>query len=49
MTPPGVPTDVLDAYPSIRAHHEMVASLPSVKANYAGITEGLRLAFKPKA
>jgi hypothetical protein len=33
----------------MRAFHDKIANLDAIKAYYAGETEGLKLAFKPKA
>mmetsp|Transcript_30029 Transcript_30029/g.76479 ORF Transcript_30029/g.76479 Transcript_30029/m.76479 type:complete len:217 (-) Transcript_30029:278-928(-) len=42
----GVPTDLLDAYPVIKAHHNRVAALPTVAKMYEKVTEGPYLAYK---
>lgn len=42
----GIPTDLLQAYPVLKAHHNRVASLPAVAQRYADVTEGPRLAYK---
>jgi len=42
----GVPSDYLNAYPEVKAHHNKVASLPKLAAYYA-TAEGARVAWKP--
>ncbi|KAL6749860.1 glutathione S-transferase [Haematococcus lacustris] len=44
----GVPTTLLDDYPVLKAFHSRVAALPPIKAFYEAVTEGPRLAYKPR-
>ncbi|GLI67204.1 hypothetical protein VaNZ11_011128, partial [Volvox africanus] len=50
---PGVPTDLLDGYPELRAFRNKIASIPSIKDYYekhGGEEDGAhRAAFKPEA
>jgi hypothetical protein len=43
----GVPTDLLNAWPTLKAFHNRVAELPAIAQYYAHITEGPRLSYKP--
>ncbi|KAG2435919.1 hypothetical protein HXX76_007114 [Chlamydomonas incerta] len=45
----GIPKDLLDAYPAIKAFRNRVALLPAVKAYYDKDTTGKKAAFKPDA
>ncbi|PNH03804.1 Hematopoietic prostaglandin D synthase [Tetrabaena socialis] len=45
----GVPKDLLDGYPVIKAFHNKIASEPAIKAYYETRGEGYRAAFKPSA
>eukprot|EP00798_Chlamydomonas_sp_ICE-L_P006760 gene6760-2637_t len=45
----GIPTDVLDAYPTLQKFRHTIASIPEVEANYADVTEGSMMAYKPEA
>lgn len=42
----GVPTDLLDSYPVLKCHHNMVAALPPIAKMYEGAT-GARVSYKP--
>ncbi|KAF5829953.1 hypothetical protein DUNSADRAFT_15272 [Dunaliella salina] len=45
----GVPTNLLDNYPKLKAFHDRVAQLPPIAKYYEKVTEGPRLAYKPFA
>jgi glutathione S-transferase len=42
----GIPTDVFDEYPELKAFHKRVAELPPIKKMYENVTEGPRLSYK---
>ena len=44
----GVPPTLLDDYPELKELHNRVASLPPIAKMYEDVTEGLRLAYKPR-
>ncbi|GLC41833.1 hypothetical protein PLESTB_001693600 [Pleodorina starrii] len=43
----GVPTNMMDQYPVLKAFRNKIASLPAIKAYYEKRGEGYRAAFKP--
>ena len=43
----GVPKTLLDEYPSLKTHHNRIASLPQIAARYQDVAEGLRVTYKP--
>ncbi|EFJ52621.1 hypothetical protein VOLCADRAFT_102603 [Volvox carteri f. nagariensis] len=45
----GVPKDLLDEYPVLKAFRNKIASIPAVKEHYEKHGEGYRAAFKPDA
>ncbi|EFJ52620.1 hypothetical protein VOLCADRAFT_85785 [Volvox carteri f. nagariensis] len=44
---PGVPKDLLDEYPVLKAFRNKIASIPAIKEHYEKHGEGYRAAFKP--
>ncbi|GAX85945.1 hypothetical protein CEUSTIGMA_g13361.t1 [Chlamydomonas eustigma] len=42
----GIPTDMFNEYPELKAFHKRVAELPPVKKMYENVTEGHRLSYK---
>lgn len=45
--PPGIPKDLLNSYPAIKAFRNKIANLPAVKAYYQDKTEESRASYKP--
>ncbi|GIM13523.1 hypothetical protein Vretimale_16620 [Volvox reticuliferus] len=46
---PGVPRDLLEDYPVLKAYRNRIASIPAIKEFYEKRGEGFRAAFKPDA
>ena len=45
----GVPKDLLNEYPALKAFRNRIASEPAIKAYYAKVTDASRDAFKADA